>query len=387
LTVLVDEARWPWRGRRWAHLVSDESYEELHAFASELGVPRQVFQGDHYDVPADVRDRAVALGATPVPARELVRRLRGAGLRLTGAERRERAARLVAEPQWRWDPLGRSWTVIAGDRQDRPNLPAEGCPFCPGGLEAPEPYDVRWFPNRWPALADGHCEVVLYTDQHDATFWSLGVQGATRVVDLWAERTAALGARDDVAYVLVFENRGPEVGATIAHPHGQIYAYPDVPAVPRTELQADRCSFCDDAWEVPPELAVAAHGAGEASWTAWCPPASSWPYELLLAPAAHVPDLPTLGVIGRRALAATLVDVLARLDRLFDAPMPYMLWIHQRPTDGRPWPEAHLHVHVAPVLRKPATVRFVAAAEQGGGVFFNPVPPEDAARALREAVV
>jgi UDPglucose--hexose-1-phosphate uridylyltransferase len=383
LTVLVDEARWPWRGRRWAHLVSDESYEELHAFAAELGVPRQVFQGDHYDVTADVRDQAVALGATPVPARALVRRLREAGLRLTGAERRARTARLAADPQWRWDPLGRSWTVIARDRQGRPNLPDTGCPFCPGGLEAPEPYDVRWFPNRWPALADERCEVVLYTDQHEATFWSLGVEGAAKVVDLWSERTAALGVRDDVAYVLVFENRGPEVGATIAHPHGQIYAYPDVPAVPRAELQADRCAFCDDAWEVPSELAVAEHGDGDAAWTAWCPPASSWPYELLLAPTAHVPDLPSLRAPGRRALAATLVDVLARLDRLFDAPMPYMLWIHQRPTDGRAWPDAHLHVHVAPVLRKPGTLRFVAAAEQGAGVFFNPVAPEDAAAALR----
>ncbi|MDZ7732319.1 MAG: DUF4031 domain-containing protein [Acidimicrobiia bacterium] len=81
MTILVDEAVWPWRGRRWAHLVSDESYEELHRFAAELGVPRRAFQGDHYDVPADLRCRALELGATPVGARELVRRLRAAGLR------------------------------------------------------------------------------------------------------------------------------------------------------------------------------------------------------------------------------------------------------------------------------------------------------------------
>ena len=81
MTVLVDRALWPWRGRLWAHLVSDRSYEELHAFAAGLGVPREAFQGDHYDVPADLRERAVAAGAVPVEGRELVRRLQASGLR------------------------------------------------------------------------------------------------------------------------------------------------------------------------------------------------------------------------------------------------------------------------------------------------------------------
>ena len=381
MTVLVDEAVWPWRGRRWAHLVSDESYAELHAFAAELGIPRHVFQGDHYDVPSELRERALAQGATPVAARDLVLRLRAAGLRLTAAQRRTRRAEQEGQPEWRWDPLGRSWTVIGKGRQGRPNLPSTDCPFCPGGLEAPEPYDVRWFENRWPSLPEARCEVVLYTDDHDATFWSLGVDGAVRVIDLWAERTEALGAREDVGYVLVFENRGPEVGATIAHPHGQVYAYPDVPATPRTELQQAECALCDVAWTAPPERVVATAG----DWQACTPSASAWPYELLIAPTTHDVDLPSLSTEGRRALAAVLVDVLARLDRLFDAPMPYMLWIHQRPTDGREWPMAHLHVHVAPVLRQPGTVRFVAAAEQGSGVFLNPVPPDAAAAALREA--
>lgn len=81
MAILVDQAVWPWRGERWAHLVSDESYDELHAFAAQLGIPRRAFQGDHYDVPADYRERAVELGAIPVDGRDLVRRLRAAGLR------------------------------------------------------------------------------------------------------------------------------------------------------------------------------------------------------------------------------------------------------------------------------------------------------------------
>ncbi len=97
---------------------------------------------------------------------------------------------------------------------------------------------MRWFPNRWPPLDGDRAEVVLYTPDHDATFASLGAAGARKVVDLWAERTAALGGRDDVDYVLVFENRGPEVGATIAHPHGQIYGYDAVP--PRALVELER---------------------------------------------------------------------------------------------------------------------------------------------------
>jgi UDPglucose--hexose-1-phosphate uridylyltransferase len=280
------------------------------------------------------------------------------------------------------DPLTGRPTVIVGSRQDRPNRPETGtCPFCPGGIEAPGPYDVRWFVNRWPAMPDDRCEIVLYTAEHDATFWSLGVDGARRVVDVWAERTAALGARPDVAYALVFENRGAEVGATIPHPHGQIYAFDHVPPAPREELLRATAGPCPLCVEPPDELVVATSG----TWRAHVPAAAGWPYELLVAPADHLPDLPGTGADARHALAAVLVDVLGRLDRLFRAPMPYMLWMHQRPTDGAQWRGAHLHLHVAPFLRAPGTPRYVAAGELGSGVHFNPVPPERAAADLRRA--
>lgn len=81
MTILVDAAIWPFEGRKWAHLVSDTSFEELHAFAAQLGIPRRAFQGDHYDVPTEYRERAISLGAQPVASRDLVRRLRAAGLR------------------------------------------------------------------------------------------------------------------------------------------------------------------------------------------------------------------------------------------------------------------------------------------------------------------
>lgn len=278
----------------------------------------------------------------------------------------------------RTDALTGEQVVIVAKRQARPNLPSTGCPFCPGGIEAPEPYDVRWFPNRWPALPHGHSEVVLYTPEHDATFWSLGVTGARKVVDLWAERTMVLGAHDDVAYVLIFENRGPEVGATIAHPHGQIYAFEEIPPAPAAELAHNTCTLCS-----PPngDLLVAQNN----TWRAWVPAAATWPFALLLAPEVHAPDIPELREEGRDGLAAILVEMTRALDLLFDAPMPYMLWIHQRPSDGGDWPTAHLHVHLAPLYRSAGTRRFVAAGELGSGVFFNPLNPLAAAEALRAA--
>ena len=275
----------------------------------------------------------------------------------------------------RVDPVTRAETVIVPSRKGRPHLPDSGCPFCPGGLEAPEGhYDVKWFPNRWPAMPDDRCEMVLYTPEHDLAFWELGVDGARKVVDLWAERTAALGSRDDVDYVLVFENRGPEVGATIDHPHGQIYAYDVVPPQPLAELR-------DGVLEVPagehPRV-VGSFG----DWVAWIPAAATWPYEMVLATRGGHGALPDEGM-DRDGLARLLLDVVARLDQLVGSAMPYMLWIHQRPTGRERFAPQPAHIHLAPHLWAPGTPRFMAAAEQGAKVFFNPVEPADAAADLR----
>ncbi len=105
----------------------------------------------------------------------------------------------------------------------------------------------------------------------------------------------------------------------------------------------------------------------------------------MVAPETPVPDLPSLDPAGRRALAQVLGEALGRLDRLFAEPMPYMMWFHQRPFDGQRWPGAWLHAHVAPLLRAPATPRFVASGELGGGILINPVDPDQAAAALRDA--
>lgn len=302
-------------------------------------------------------------------------------------------------PEFRFDPLTREWVAIVGHRQSRPNRPTDTCPFCVGGVEAPDPYTVRSFTNRWPPYAAGEpvdvtteldratgfasipargaAEVVLYSPDHDASLASIGVEGALRVVDLWAERTAALLARQEIEYVLVFENRGAEVGATIPHPHGQIYAFPFVPPAPRRERDVAVEHGCPLCVEVPREAAARDRVIyDDGDWLAWVPFASGYPFGLLLAPHEHQLGLPELDPSRRRSLASALVDVLRRYDRLFAAPFPYLLWVHHG---------VHVHVHLAPPLRAPGVARFIASGEAGSGTLSNPVLPEVAAEMLREA--
>lgn len=290
----------------------------------------------------------------------------------------------------RIDALSGTPVLLVRDRQDRPNLPrtitrAE-CPFCPGGLEAPEPYVVRWFENRWPPLPEGRAEIVLFSPDHYQSLGSLPQSQMLAVVGLWLERTLALQSRADVNYVILFENRGAEVGATIPHPHGQIYAFDLVPPVPLSELESGHCAICDELTGKGPagpshtgRIVTASRG-----WQVWAVWAPSYPFELLVAPEEHAGDLPAAR--GHDGLAEVLRLGLSALDGLFNEQMPYMLWCHQKPTDGKQWPSAHVHFHVAPIHRAKGVTRYVASGELGTGIMFNPVDPDDAASRLRAAL-
>src|SRR6185437_7165160 len=171
----------------------------------------------------------------------------------------------MSETDLRIDPLTGARVVVTPWRQHRPNQPDGLCPFCPGGLEAPQPYDV------------------LHSPDHHASFPALGGRRSARVIELWSARTAALGARDDVGYVFVFENRGRAIGTTIEHPHSQIMAFRDIPPIPQSELSAGDCELCRD----PAGALTVTHGSG---WQARVPWAPSWPYEMVLSLRGHVAD-------------------------------------------------------------------------------------------------
>jgi UDPglucose--hexose-1-phosphate uridylyltransferase len=309
----------------------------------------------------------------------------------------------------RFDQLTGRWVTIVADRQDRPNLPTGHCPFCVGGIEAPEPYETRWFPNRWPAYgpgepldavvvasgrgvlpATGATEVILYSPDHDASLGSLGAGQVRKVVDLWADRTAALLARPEVEYVLVFESRGAAVGSTIDHPHGQLYAFPFVPPIPADEAERSRRHGDVVAAQLADELADGRRiVVDDGRWVAYVPFAAGAPYEVRIVPRDPVGRLDQLDGGGRDGLAGTLSDVLGRYERLWagqagsDRVFPYLMWIHQAPkhdTGGY-----HLHLHLSPPERAPGVLRYLAAGETGSGTLSNPVLPEDAAARLRDA--
>jgi len=276
----------------------------------------------------------------------------------------------------RLDPHSGARVHIVAARQNRPNLPSSECPFCVGGLESPEPYDVKSFANRWPALETGACEVVLYSSQHDATFASLGSSGIRNVIDLWAERTTQLQQQNDVDYVLIFENRGAEVGATISHPHGQIYAFDHVPRRQHSILQSQ--------WkpDLQPADRLVINGD---HFVAYAQYAAIHPVSLVVAPHQQVSLLSQLGDELRDELASILHKTFVALDQLFDAPLPYMMWITQAPAKTQ-YENAWLNIEIVSPWRAKGVQRYIAAAEVSTEEYFNPVDPADIAQRLRNLV-
>jgi UDPglucose--hexose-1-phosphate uridylyltransferase len=213
------------------------------------------------------------------------------------------------------------------------------------------------------------------------------------VLDVWADRTRELGNRDDVAYVFPFENRGVEVGVTLPHPHGQIYAYPFVPPSAARELEQQRGHLERTgvgllATYVKKEMdeAVRLVYTGPKS-VAFVPACARWAYETWVVPLSPVPYVTDLDADARKDFARALKTALLKLDGLFKRPMPYVLTLHQAPSDGRDHPEAHVHVQIYPFLRMAGRLKYLAGSEIGAGVFTADTLPEHSAGELRRIEV
>ncbi|MDX2563817.1 galactose-1-phosphate uridylyltransferase [Streptomyces sp. TX20-6-3] len=308
---------------------------------------------------------------------------------------------VTSATELRHDVLLGDTVAVASHRQGRTYHPPAGeCPLCPSGdgrqSEIPAPdYEVVVFENRFPTLAgeSGRCEVVCFTADHEASFADLTPERAALVLDAWTDRTTELAARPGVEQVYCFENRGAEIGVTLAHPHGQIYAYPT--ATPRTALMRRHAAehkartggnLFDDV--VARERADAERIVLETEhWIAFVPYAAHWPYEVHLYPARRVPDLRALDEGARTEFPQIYLELLRRFDRLFgpdEPPTPYISAWHQAPFTGADREEFALHLELFTVRRTSGRLKYLAGTESGMSAFSNDVPPETAARRLRE---
>jgi UDPglucose--hexose-1-phosphate uridylyltransferase len=295
-----------------------------------------------------------------------------------------------------YDVLHDEEVLVAAHRQNRTYQPAPGeCPLCGshGGHLSEIPaadYHVVSFENRFPSLggpAGGRCEVLCFTSHHDGSFATLPPERLATVGRAWADRTAELGKRPDVEYVFLFENRGAAIGATLPHPHGQIYAFPYVPPTPRRMLAAagrfreahGRCLMCDVVAREAAGPRVVAETDG---FLAYVPEAARWPYEVYVAPRSCVPDLPALDAAQRDELMGLYADVLRRFDALYEQPTPYMACWYQAPARTTR-DAAHLCARVYTPQRTADKLKFLATSETGAGAYINDVPPDTAAARLR----
>ncbi|WP_210588290.1 galactose-1-phosphate uridylyltransferase [Streptomyces sp. GESEQ-35] len=315
--------------------------------------------------------------------------------------------RTVTTSEIRRDPLLGDSIAVASHRQGRTyHPPANECPLCPSQgdrlSEIPDSsYDVVVFENRFPSLAgdSGRCEVVCFTSDHNASFADLTEEQAGLVLDAWTDRTSELSHLPSVDQVFCFENRGAEIGVTLGHPHGQIYAYPFT--TPRTALMLRSLATHKEATggENLFDAVLERELAGERvvlegeHWVAFVPYAAHWPYEVHLYPKRRVPDLLGLDEAARTEFPQVYLEVLRRFDRIFgegEPPTPYIAAWHQAPFgaldefDGVSRDDFALHLELFTIRRTSGKLKFLAGSESGMNVFINDVPPERAAERLRE---
>ena len=316
----------------------------------------------------------------------------------------------------RWHPLLEQWVITATHRQERTFFPPDDyCPLCPtkeGGIptEVPLPYyELVTFENKFPSLrrcppepavegtdlfkvrpAIGVCEVVLYSPEHTGTLTDKSELEIERLIHVWTDKYLELGALDFVDYVFIFENKGKEIGVTLTHPHGQIYAYPFIPPVIATELRASRrykrktgnCLICDIiAEELKDGRRVVVQNS---DFVAVVPFYARYPYEVHIMPLEHRRCLPEFSDEEKRSLAKILKIVLLKYDNLWGFSLPYMMVMHQKPTDGKAHGYYHFHIEFYPPYRTKDKLKYLAGSESGAGVFINDTLAEEKAKEIRE---
>nr|WP_218847348.1 galactose-1-phosphate uridylyltransferase [Psychromicrobium silvestre] len=317
--------------------------------------------------------------------------------------------------QIRFDALTGDWVAIAQHRSTRTYLPpADQCPLCPSTPENPseipaENYDVVVFENRFPSLGPalgqapqhaswgtrsvgfGRCEVVAFTSEHEGSFGSLSPSRARTVLSALAHRTRFLNTLPGIAQVFAFENRGKDIGVTLHHPHGQIYAYPYLP--PRAEVMARAALKHQHEYGsiLLEHILRSERDSGERMvlegehFSAYVPFAAHWPLEVHLTPHRQVADLAELNEAELDELAPFSVELMHRMDRIYDSPTPYIAAWQQAPTDPLLRAASRLHLQITSPRRAADKLKYLAGSEAAMGAFINDSTPEQIAKQLREA--
>jgi UDPglucose--hexose-1-phosphate uridylyltransferase len=321
-----------------------------------------------------------------------------------------------ANPHLRWQPLRGEWVAYAPHRQNRTFLPPPDYnPLRPSNdpdfpTEMPVgDYDIAVFDNLFPSLslsshdppesivatapADGHCEVVVFTQDPSATLSRLPLPHIELLLEVWAERTERIARNPQIRYVQPFENRGAEVGVTLHHPHGQIYAYPFVPPVPARMHENEAQHFKKHGKTLLQGLIEAELKDGQRMIycgehaVAFVPAWARYPYEVWIATIAAVPDFVSLSTAQRADLARALKTTLLKYDGLWQQPFPYLMGWYQAPVNHPQRTAVHLHAEILPPYRMKGRLKYLAGTELAAGMFANDALPEEKARELQAVEV
>ena len=326
----------------------------------------------------------------------------------------------------RWHPLREEWVIIAAHRQDRPwsgekvasseavlSEYAADCYLCPrnarvSGEVNPDYSQIFVFDNdhpsvsfdapvidqpAWPVYktrpARGISRVVCYSPRHDMTLSELGTNDVTALLRTWQEQYIDLGGRPEIEHVLIFENKGEAVGVSNPHPHCQIYANNFVFKTIANEAAAGRRHFSETGRILFQDIIQAEKDDGRRiiaendSAIAFIPYFARYAYEVLVSPKDTHPHVAALSNKELEDFAEVLRTVLIKFDNLWRMPFPYVMPLHQAPTDGGDHSTFHFHIEFHPPLRKPNLLKYLAGPEIGGGNFLSDTSPEDKAAELR----
>ena len=311
----------------------------------------------------------------------------------------------------RYNPLTKDWVMIASHRQNRPQMPKDWCPFCPGSGKVPENFTVHKHDNDFPALSQnppvpddvetelyktkesyGKCEVILYSPEHTVTLPELSVPHIRELVDLWAERFCELKKDEKIKYIFIFENRGDVVGVTMPHPHGQIYGYSYIPKKLEVEIESakehlsdtGKCLFCDILDnEIKAKDRIIIENE---DFITFLPFFTDYPYGVYISAKEHIQNLSQFSDRQKDNLAKILKETAGMLDNLFDYPFPYMMCMHQDPVNSGDFSDCfHFHIEFYPPMRAADKQKFNASSETGAWAACNPTAPEEKAVELRAA--